>query len=110
MSTTALLGQLNGQLAFRADFRFVEDRGAISPEGRFPPWSRIRCQRRANRHVFRVEEPDRHGESIWPTIIPVIALLSVALGALAFGIAWRIGQLTTSLQASEQPEPLSGAA
>lgn len=41
------------------------------------------------------------GESIWPTIIPVIVLLSVALGALAFGIAWRIGQLTSSLQASE---------
>lgn len=40
--------------------------------------------------------------SIWPTIIPVIAILSVALGALAFGIAWRIGRLTSSLQASEQ--------
>ncbi|MEM9632879.1 MAG: diguanylate cyclase [Pseudomonadota bacterium] len=40
--------------------------------------------------------------SIWPTIIPVIAVLSIALAALAFGIAWRIGQLTTSLQSSER--------
>lgn len=40
--------------------------------------------------------------SIWPTVIPVVALLSIALAALAFGIAWRIGQLTVSLQASEQ--------
>lgn len=42
------------------------------------------------------------GDSIWPTIVPVIVLLSAALGLLAFGIAWRIGQLTTSLQASER--------
>ncbi|MEP4766787.1 MAG: diguanylate cyclase [Roseibium sp.] len=42
------------------------------------------------------------GTSIWPTVIPVIAILSIALAILAFGIAWRIGQLTTSLQASEQ--------
>ncbi|MEP3049343.1 MAG: diguanylate cyclase [Roseibium sp.] len=42
------------------------------------------------------------GTSIWPTVIPVIAVLSVLLAALAFGIAWRIGQLTSSLQASEQ--------
>ncbi|WP_208977709.1 diguanylate cyclase [Labrenzia sp. 011] len=42
------------------------------------------------------------GNAIWPTIIPVIAVLSIALAALAFGIAWRIGQLTSSLQASEQ--------
>ena len=40
--------------------------------------------------------------SIWPTVIPVIVILSTALAALAFGIAWKIGQLTTSLQASEQ--------
>ena len=42
------------------------------------------------------------GTSIWPTVIPVIAVLSITLAALAFGIAWRIGQLTGSLQASEQ--------
>lgn len=41
-------------------------------------------------------------DSIWPTVIPVIAMLSVTLGALAFGIAWRIGQLTRSLQRSEE--------
>ncbi|TYC63404.1 diguanylate cyclase [Rhodobacterales bacterium] len=40
--------------------------------------------------------------TIWPTVIPVVVLLSTALAALAFGIAWRIGQLTRSLQASEE--------
>lgn len=40
--------------------------------------------------------------SIWPTVIPVVAVLSIVLAALALGIAWRIGQLTVSLQASEQ--------
>lgn len=40
--------------------------------------------------------------SIWRTIIPVIAVLSLALAVLAFGIAWKIGKLTASLQASEQ--------
>ncbi|MCV0427610.1 MAG: diguanylate cyclase [Roseibium sp.] len=40
--------------------------------------------------------------SIWPTVIPVIVILGTALAALAFGIAWKIGQLTTSLQSSEQ--------
>ncbi|WP_420410950.1 diguanylate cyclase domain-containing protein [Roseibium sp.] len=41
-------------------------------------------------------------DSIWPTVIPVIAMLSVTLAALAFGIAWKIGQLTRSLQKSEE--------
>ncbi|WP_150525725.1 diguanylate cyclase domain-containing protein [Roseibium sediminis] len=41
------------------------------------------------------------GASIWPTVIPVILLLSLALSFLAFGIAWRIGNLTNSLQESE---------
>lgn len=41
------------------------------------------------------------GSSIWPTVIPVILVLSLLLAALAFGIAWRIGRLTSSLQASE---------
>lgn len=47
-------------------------------------------------------DSDSASTSLWPTIIPVIALLSVALAAMAFGIAWRIGQLTSSLQASER--------
>lgn len=91
-----LLRQLNGQLNF-ADFRFVDSDGAPDsgpghvvedasglPIGEFT-W-----------------KSQTVGESIWPTIIPVIALLSIALAALAFGIAWRIGQLTSSLQASER--------
>ncbi|WP_289036080.1 diguanylate cyclase [uncultured Roseibium sp.] len=45
---------------------------------------------------------ETRGDTIWPTVVPVILLLSLALAALAFGIAWRIGKLTTSLQASER--------
>lgn len=41
-------------------------------------------------------------ESIWPTVIPVILMLGAALAVLALLIAWRIGRLTNSLQASEQ--------
>jgi len=40
--------------------------------------------------------------SIWPTVIPVIIVLSIALAILAFGIAWRIGRLNASLQLSEK--------
>ncbi|MEJ8476084.1 sensor domain-containing diguanylate cyclase [Roseibium algae] len=40
-------------------------------------------------------------DTIWPTVIPVIFVLSSALAILAFGIAWRIGKLTSSLQSSE---------
>lgn len=39
---------------------------------------------------------------VWDTVIPVILLLSTALGFLAFAIAWKIGRLTSSLQASER--------
>ena len=45
---------------------------------------------------------ENRADTIWPTVIPVILLLSIALAFLAFGIAWRIGRLTTSLQASER--------
>lgn len=38
---------------------------------------------------------------IWHTVIPVILALSIALAIMAFAIAWRIGRLTASLQASE---------
>jgi len=40
--------------------------------------------------------------SIWPTVIPIVLVLSLLLAVLAFGIAWRIGRLTSSLQASER--------
>nr|WP_231710419.1 diguanylate cyclase [Roseibium limicola] len=38
---------------------------------------------------------------IWHTVIPIVLALSVTLGIMAFAIAWRIGKLTNSLQASE---------
>lgn len=46
-------------------------------------------------------ESQARGAAIWETVIPVIALLSISLAVLAFGIAWRIGTLTRSLQSSE---------
>jgi len=90
-----LLTQLNGQLNF-AQFSFAGD--AAPPET--GPHHAIANESGAPIGVFSWNS-QTVGDSIWPTIIPVIALLSLALGALAFGIAWRIGQLTTSLQASE---------
>lgn len=42
------------------------------------------------------------GSSIWPTVIPIVLALSLLLAILAFGTAWRIGRLTSSLQASER--------
>lgn len=90
-----LLGQLNGQLNFN-QFRFRTE--AVAQED--GPHHVITDQGGAPIGTF-VWNSQTVGESIWPTIIPVIVLLSVALGALAFGIAWRIGQLTSSLQASE---------
>lgn len=55
--------------------------------------------------------------SIWQTVVPVVLILSLLLAVLAFGIAWRIGRLTNSLQASEKQnrylalhDPLSGLA
>lgn len=91
-----LLTQLNGQLNF-AQFRFV-DGGAPQEDG---PHHAVSNQSGDQIGTFTWDS-QTVGESIWPTIIPVIVLLSVALGALAFGIAWRIGQLTSSLQASER--------
>jgi len=91
-----LLEQLNSQLNF-AQFNFV--RGAAQQED--GPHHAISNQSGETIGTFTWDS-QTVGESIWPTIIPVIVLLSVALGALAFGIAWRIGQLTTSLQASER--------
>jgi len=91
-----LLAQLNGQLNF-AQFRFVGD---VAPQ-EDGPHHEISNQSGKPIGTF-LWNSQTVGESIWPTIIPVIVLLSVALGALAFGIAWRIGQLTSSLQASER--------
>ncbi|WP_417684169.1 diguanylate cyclase domain-containing protein [Roseibium sp.] len=45
---------------------------------------------------------ETRSETIWRTVVPVILVLSILLAILAFGIAWRIGKLTSSLQASER--------
>jgi diguanylate cyclase (GGDEF)-like protein len=91
-----LLRQLNAQLNFE-DFTFVEPGKA--PGGN--PHHMVSDQTGEPLGTFRWKS-QTVGDSLWPTIIPVIVLLSFALGALAFGIAWRIGQLTSSLQASEK--------
>lgn len=103
-----LLRQLNAQLNF-SNFVFIEDSSATgntqgSEFGRNPasgPNHMVSDQNGNPIGAFRWKS-QTVGGSIWPTIIPVIVVLSIALGALAFGIAWRIGQLTSSLQASEK--------
>lgn len=42
------------------------------------------------------------GQQIWHTIIPVIIVLSILLSMVAFAISRKIGNLTISLEASEQ--------
>lgn len=88
--------KLNAQPAFRS-FIFEE----TVPDRMDGPFHLISDIADTPIGVFRWKSESATA-SIWPTIIPVIAILSVALGTLAFGIAWRIGRLTTSLQASEQ--------
>lgn len=92
----ALLKKLNAQPAFRS-FRFEE----TVPSPLKGPVHLITDLSQNPIGIFKWKSESATA-SIWPTIIPVIAILSVALGTLAFGIAWRIGRLTTSLQASEQ--------
>ncbi|MHA7773320.1 sensor domain-containing diguanylate cyclase [Roseibium sp. M-1] len=91
-----LLAQLNARLNF-SNFVFAAEE-AKPGSG---PHHLVSDQRGTPIGTFRWKS-QTVGDSIWPTIIPVIAVLSIALGALAFGIAWRIGQLTSSLQASEK--------
>ncbi|MEE4012501.1 diguanylate cyclase [Roseibium sp. FZY0029] len=90
-----LLGQLNAQLNF-ANFGFDAETGTTGSG----PHHIVTGPDGDPLGVFRWDS-QTVGESLWPTIVPVIVILSLALGTLAFGIAWRIGQLTTSLQASE---------
>ncbi|GAA0782903.1 sensor domain-containing diguanylate cyclase [Roseibium denhamense] len=92
----SLLRRLNAQLDFSA-LRF-ELRAAMPEDG---PFHMIYTNRGTALGSFRWDS-QTVTTSIWPTVIPVIAILSAALAALAFGIAWRIGQLTTSLQISER--------
>ena len=103
-----LLRQLNAQLNF-SSFAFIEDghtpgsdAGAdMGNDTGNGPRHIVSGQDGEPIGAFRWKS-QTVGDSIWPTIIPVIVVLSIALGALAFGIAWRIGQLTSSLQASEK--------
>lgn len=92
----ALLRELNSHLEF-AKFGFTSD-ALPSVDGPLHPVFARNGEALGTFHWQSVSS----SSSIWPTIIPVIVLLSVALAALAFGIAWRIGRLTSSLQASEQ--------
>jgi|GEM_PF-561641 len=92
----ALLGRLNAQLNF-ASFKFVVSE-TVDESGPF----HLISNQNGNAIGYFTWDSQATGNSIWPTIIPVIAVLSIALAALAFGIAWRIGQLTSSLQASEE--------
>ncbi len=91
-----MLRHLNAQLDFKA-FTFVEGSDPTANE----PFHMVSDQQGTPVGTFKWSG-QTVGMSIWPTVIPVIVLLSIALAALAFGIAWRIGQLTSSLQASEQ--------
>ncbi len=108
-----LLSELNAQLSF-VDLTFRPDVIA-NPES---PSRFIRDAKDAPLGSFTWRsQSQNHSTSIWPTVIPVILGLSFLLAVLAFGIAWRIGKLTTSLQASERQnkylalhDPLSGLA
>ncbi|MCX2723230.1 diguanylate cyclase domain-containing protein [Roseibium salinum] len=91
-----LLNQLNAQLKF-ASFTFVPD-DVPAETGSLHP---VTNQNGEPLGAFKWDSRSVE-RSIWPTIIPVIVVLSIALALLAIGIAWRIGQLTSSLQASEQ--------
>ncbi|MBN9669937.1 diguanylate cyclase [Labrenzia aggregata] len=92
----ALLRQLSDRVNFPS-LRFAE--GPTSPE--YGPLLSITDTLGSPVGTFRWDWKTA-GASIWPTVIPVIAVISAALGAVAFGIAWRIGKLTASLQASEE--------
>lgn len=91
-----LLDRLNSQLNF-AGLRF--EAKVFTPED--GPSHLVQSADGANIGSFRWDSQSVT-DSIWPTVIPVIAMLSVTLAALAFGIAWRIGNLTRSLQRSEE--------
>jgi diguanylate cyclase (GGDEF)-like protein len=92
----AFLKQLNAQLDFSS---ITFSNSTVEPNS--GPFHRLLDQSSDPIGAFRWNSPAASA-SIWPTVIPVIAVLSTALAALAFGIAWKIGQLTTSLQASEK--------
>jgi diguanylate cyclase (GGDEF)-like protein len=92
----AFLKQLNAQLDFSS---ITFSKSTVEPDT--GPFHKLLDKSSAPIGVFRWNS-QAASASIWPTVIPVIAVLSSALAVLAFGIAWKIGQLTTSLQASEK--------
>jgi diguanylate cyclase (GGDEF)-like protein len=108
-----MLADLNAQLSF-ADLSF-EPGAFMAPE---TPAHLIRdvSDSAIGTFVWRSQAVD-DSMSIWQTVVPVVLILSLLLAILAFGIAWRIGRLTNSLQASEKQnrylalhDPLSGLA
>lgn len=91
----AFLKDLNAQLSFQ---NLVFERNGDLDEGMGSiPVSQITGETFGH---FKWRNPPNDAP-IWRTIVPVIIVLSFALGILALGIAWRIGRLTASLQASE---------
>lgn len=91
-----MLSSLNGQLSF-TNLTFLRDVIAA-------PGSPSHFVRDANGQPLGSFSWQSRalGSSIWPTVIPIVLILSLLLAVLAFGIAWRIGRLTSSLQASER--------
>lgn len=91
-----LIADLNDQLSF-TDLKFIQP--AISS---------------ANLPLHHIVSPEGKvlgslswqgtmpGQKIWRTVIPVIIILAMLLAFVAYGIAWKIGKLTISLEASEQ--------
>lgn len=93
---TVFLKQLNAQLDFSSiTFSSAEDPAHPGP------MLKVSGPNGDTIGQFLWSSPSQ-SSSIWPTVIPVIALLSICLAALAFGIAWKIGKLTASLQESEE--------
>jgi len=92
----AVVAELNGALAFDG-LQFTRN---ILDAGDAPTLE-VRGLDRSLLGAFRWQSRTQT-TSIWPTVIPVILVLSIALAILAFGIAWRIGRLNASLQLSEQ--------
>lgn len=94
--TAEVVSELNSQLSFRS-LRFEVGAPAFGPTAHV----RVRTPGDEILGAFTWTS-ERPGSQIWATVVPVILVLGFLLGCLGFGIAWRIGKLTTSLQASEK--------
>ncbi|GGB42539.1 hypothetical protein GCM10011316_13040 [Roseibium aquae] len=94
-SDNAVVAELNGALAYE-ELKFARS----MPDLPTTPALEIRGLDGTLLGAFQWQSRTQTS-SIWPTVVPVIFVLSVALAILAFGIAWRIGRLNASLQLSE---------